>query len=84
MMLEKDAKFEEKVTCSLEKWHEEFGKFSPEHTKVSKLWLLLGHFIQSRKCISLKFTRVLCVMTMKNDTKFEKELTVCIKLTWGI
>ena len=38
------------------KLHEEFGKFSPEQTKVSKLELLLGPFIQSRKCISLKVT----------------------------
>ena len=29
----------------------------------------------SRKCMSLKFTRELCVMTMKKDAKFEKELT---------
>ena len=35
------------------KWHEEFGKFSPEHTKVSKLELSLGPFIQSRKHMSL-------------------------------
>ena len=56
------------------KWHEEFGKFSPEHTKVLKLGLLLGPFIHSRKCMSSKFTRVLCVMTMKNDVKFEQEL----------
>ena len=42
------------------KWHEEFGKFSPEHTKVSKLRLLLGPFIQSRKCMSIKFRGELC------------------------
>ena len=35
------------------KWHEEFGTFSPEHTKVSKLELSLGPFIQSRKHMSL-------------------------------
>ena len=49
------------------KWHEELGKSSPKHMKVSKLGLLLGSFIQSRKCMSLKFTGDLCVMTMKND-----------------
>ena len=38
------------------KWYEEFNKFSPEHTKVSKLGLSLGPFIQSRKCMSLKLT----------------------------
>ena len=53
-------------------WHEEFGKFSPEHSKVSKVGLLWGPFIQSRK-----FTLELCVIKMKNDAKFEKELT------WG-
>ena len=62
------------------KWQEEFGKFSLEHTKISKLGLLLGSFIQSRKCMCLKFTRVLCVMTMKNYTKFEKKLTCLFKM----
>ena len=57
------------------KWYEEFNKFSPEHTKVSKLGLSLGPFIQSRKCMSIKLTGELCVMTMKNNIKFEKELT---------
>ena len=36
--------------------------------------LLLGPFIQSRKCMSLKFTGDLCVMTMKNDVKFDQKL----------
>ena len=38
------------------KWHEEFGKTSSEHMKVSKLGLLLGPFVQSRRCMRLKFT----------------------------
>ena len=75
MMVEIDSKFEGRMTCSFGKWHEELRKFSPEHTKVSKLGHLLGPFMHSRKCMSLKFTRVLCVMAVKNDTKFEKGLT---------
>ena len=35
-----------------EKWHEEFGKFSPEH---SKLGLWRDPFVQNRKCMGLKF-----------------------------
>ena len=62
------------------KWHEEFGKFSPEHSKVSKLGLWWDPFVQSRKCMSLKFTEELCVMTMKNDAKFEEELTCHFKI----
>ena len=30
--------------------------------------------------MSLKFTGEFCVMTMKNDTKFEKELTCQFKI----
>ena len=62
------------------KLHEEYGKFSPEHLKVWKLGLWWNHFIQSRKCASLKFTEELCVMTMKNDAKFGEELTCCSKI----
>ena len=42
--------------------------------KISKFGLLLGPFMQSRKCMSLKLTGKLCVKTMKKDAKFEKEL----------
>ena len=62
------------------KWHEEFGKFSPEYSKVSKLELWWDPFAQSRKCMTLKFTEELCVMTMKNDTKIEEELTCRFKI----
>ena len=57
------------------KWHGKFGKFSPDHLKVSKLGVWWDPFVQSRKFLSLKFTEELCVMTMKNDAKFEEELT---------
>ena len=62
------------------KWHEEYGKFSPEHLKVSKLGLWWDLLIQSRKSMRLKFTEELCIMTMKNDAKFEEELTCCFKI----
>ena len=62
------------------KWHEELAKFSPEHTNFSKLGLSLNPFTQSRKCISLKFKGELCIMPMKNDAKFETELTSHFKI----
>ena len=83
MTIKSDAKFEEKLTC-FEKWHEEFSKFSQEHIKVSKLELLWDRFIQSTKYMSLKFTRELCVMEMKDDEKFEKELTCQFKIDMRI
>ena len=51
------------------KWNEEYGKYSPEHLKVSKLGLWWDPLIQNRKRMSLKSTEELCVMTMKNDAK---------------
>ena len=78
------CKFWRKTDLWFEKWHEKFGKFSPEHLKVSKLGLWLDAFVQSRECMSLKFTEELCVMKMKNNTKFEEELTCLSILTWGI
>ena len=35
---------------------------------------MLGPFIQSRKYMGLKFTGEICVMTIKNDAKFEQEI----------
>ena len=68
-----------KTDLLLGKWHEEFCKFSPEHSKVSKLELWWDPFVQSRKCMSFKFTVELCVMTMKNDIKIEEALTCRFK-----
>ena len=78
--IEKWYKIWRKTDLLLGKWHEEFDKFSPEHSKVSKLELWWNPFVQRRKCMSLKFTEKLCVMKMKNDTKIEEELTSCFKI----
>ena len=78
--IEEWCKIWRKTDLLLGKWHEEFGKFSPEHLKVSKLGLWWDPFVQSRKCLSLKFTEELYVMTMKNDAKFEEELTCHFKI----
>ena len=62
-----------------EKRHEKFGKFSPEHLKVSKLEHWWDPFVQSRKGLTWKFTEELCVMTMKNNAKFKVELSFHFK-----
>ena len=71
MTLKSDAKFEEKLTCCLENDMRNFANF---HQSFSP-----DPFVQSRKCISFKFTVELCVMTMKNDIKIEEELTCRFK-----
>ena len=54
-------------------------QISPEHLEVLKLGLLSDHLLQSKKSMSLKITEELCVITMKNDAKFEEELTCRFK-----
>ena len=65
------------------KWHDDHGKFSLEHLKVSTLGRCWDPLIQNRKSMSLKFTEELCVMIMKNDAKFDEELTCHLKIDMG-
>ena len=76
---EEGFKISRKTNLRFGKWHEEHGKFSSDHLKVSKLGLWWDPFIQSRKCMSLKFREDLWLMTMKNDEKFDKELSCRFK-----
>ena len=45
-----------KTDLWFKKWREEYGKFSSEHLRVSKLGLWLDSLTQSRKSMSLNFT----------------------------
>ena len=45
---------------------------APESAKI-------GTFVLSTKCLSLKLTVELCLVTMKNDAKFEEKLTFHLK-----
>ena len=81
--IEEWCKIWRKTDLLLGKWHEEFGKFSPEYSKVSKLELWWDPFAQSRNFMTLKFTEELSVMKMKNDTKLKRNWLVVLKLTRG-
>ena len=72
------------IYLSFQNWHKEFDKFWPENSKVSKLELWWDLFVRSRKYMSLIFTGELCVMTVKNDTKIEEELSCHFKIGRGI
>ena len=80
MALKIEKKIEGKLTCVSKKKHKEFGKFSQEHLKVSKLGLWWNSFVQSWSCMSLKFTGELCVLTLKNDAKSEEEWICQLKV----
>ena len=69
-----------KTDLRFRKWFEEFGRFSPEHWKISKLGRWCDPFIQIREYIGWKFPGELCVMIMNNDAKFEKWLNCQFKI----
>ena len=76
MTLRGDAKFEEKLTCGLENDMKNTENFLED----LKIAILMGSFNPKQKSMSLKSTEELCVMVMKNDPKFEEELTCHFKI----
>ena len=61
------------------KWHEDFGKFSPEHSKISKISTLMSYFWPKYKMFELiKYRRVMfdgtkywCKIWKKTDLCFQ-------------
>ena len=80
MTLKSDAKFEEKLIFGLENDMRNMANIYQSTWKISELGLWWDSFIQRRKCMSLKFTEELCVMSIKNDAKFEEGLTCRFKI----
>ena len=55
--IEEGSKIWRGTDLSFQNWHKEFNKFSPEHSKVSKLELWWDPIAQSRKCMALNLQR---------------------------
>ena len=71
--------FEEKLTCGLENDMRNLTNFH-QRWEVWKFGLSWDPFVQNRKCMSLKSTGELYVITMKNWTKIEEGLTCRFKI----
>ena len=81
MTLNISVKFEGKLTCAFKNDMRSLANFHQSIFKNLKIGTFIGYcFIQIRKCMSLKFTREVYVMTMKNDPRFEEELTCQFKI----
>ena len=79
MELNIDATFEEKLTCAFKKWLRNLVNFHQSMFGSLKLGLWWNPFIY-RRCMSLKSTGEVCVMTMKNDAKIKEEFTCQFKI----
>ena len=73
MALKSDAKFKEKLTCGFKYiWNEEFGEFSPNHSKVHKFHSDRLFLSKVYEVWAKKNTEELYFMTLNTDAKFEK------------
>ena len=80
MILKSDANFEEKLTLgSKNDMRKEFGEFQWEQWQVWKFAVCFATFVESILCLSQKTAEELSVITLKNDEKFEKEVTCTLK-----
>ena len=64
-----------RIYVLLQKWHNEFGKFSCKHLKVSKFVLWSSTYVQNVESISQKVTEELCVISLNSDAKFQEDPT---------
>ena len=80
MALNTNITFEGKLTCAFKNDMGNYSEFSPEHVRKSKNSKFDGILLSKIETMSLKFTGEFCAMTMKNDTKFEQELTCQFKI----
>ena len=74
MELNVDTKFEGKMTCAFKYAMRNLAHFHQSIFVSLKIGTLMGSFYPNQK-MSLNFTGEFCVMIMKNDVKFEEELT---------
>ena len=60
-------------------WRKEVDKVWLEHSKVSKMWTLMGYFWPKYVMLKLKSTEDLYLMVLNIDTTFEGKLTCALK-----
>ena len=75
MTLKNDAKFKEKLTCGLENDVTNWAKFH-QSTRKCQNWDSDGILLSKVENVTEK----LCAITIKNDVKFEEELTYHFKI----
>ena len=80
MTLDIDATFEGKLTCAFKNDMRILANFNQNMFEILKIGPLMGSFYPKQKMYELKICRGLCVLAMKNDAKFEEELTCQLKI----
>ena len=77
MTLKSDANFENKTGSKNDM--KNFWILMREVASLKVCTLMFSTFVESILCLSQKGTEELCVITLKNDEKFEDEMTCGLK-----
>ena len=73
-----------RIDLPLQNWHEEFNKFWPEHSKISKICTLMGCFWPKYIMFELKKYRGVMFDCTQDWYKVWRKTGWCFqKLTWG-
>ena len=62
------------IDSPFQNWHKEFDKIWPEHSKVSKIFILMGSFWAKYKLLELKKYRVIIVHETEEVYKICREI----------
>ena len=74
-----------RIDLPFQNWHEEFNKFWPEHSKISKICTLMGWFWPKYIMFQLKKYRGVMFDCTQDWYKVWRKTGLCFqKLTWGI
>ena len=84
MVLNTDAKFEEKITSAFKNDMKNLANFHQSTFESQKIGTLMGSFIQSRKCMSLNLQRSFVLWQRRRIENLKSNWLVSSKLTWGI
>ena len=68
------------IDSSFQNWHKKFDKIWPEHSKVSKIFILMGSFLAKYKLFDLKMNRGVICHENEEDTTFVEESTRRFKI----
>ena len=79
MTLKSDAKFKEKLTLGSKNDMKNLVNFNVSSGKSENMHFEVLLFIVSILCLSQKSTKESYVIRLKNDAKFEEELTCALK-----
>ena len=82
---EQGCKICREIDSLFQKWHKEFDKIWPEHSKVSKILILVGPFWAKYILFEpKKSTQELSFMTLESDARFEAKTDLLLRKWRGI